>query len=145
MSAKRGRRKTVFKMNKLYVFFTMTFFAVSIFVSCSKESTDSNTNGSTNGNNSTTGSIIVKNNNKGQGSIGNITSLYVLNPSNEKVIASGGAIYKGESKTISNIDEGTYSVQAYVMRNGDLVAGTKNDTKTGIRVNKGKTTTVTFQ
>jgi len=121
----------------------MMFFAVSIFVSCSKESTDS-TNGTNNGN-SATGSIVVKNDNNGQGSIGNITSLYVLNPSNEKVIASGGAIYKGESKTISNIPEGTYSVRAYVMHNGDLVVGTKNDTKTGIKVNKGKTTTVTFQ
>jgi hypothetical protein len=116
-------------------------FAISAaFTSCEK-----NNNGDDNGNNSTTGSVTVWNNYTGEGKTGNITTLYVLNPSNEKVIASGGAVYKGESTTISNIPEGTYSVQAAVMRNSDLVMGTKITTKTGVKVTKGKTTTVTFK
>ena len=114
-------------------------------VGCSKDGNGEGGDNNGGNGNSTTGSIMVKNDYAGKGSIGNITSLYVINPENEKVIASGGAIYKGESKTISNISEGTYSVRASVMRNNDLVVGTKVDTKTGIKVNKGKTTTVTFK
>ena len=117
---------------KLFLMTLIGLLVLSVgFVSCHKEGTDDGTNN----NNNNTGTIKVYN----KYSASKPHNIYSI-----RIYKSGGFdkwdfkhIYRNQSNTISNIPAGTYTVQA------EYVKGHYTK-KSGIRVQKGKTTEVTF-
>ena len=101
-----------------------------MLIACNKEGTDDGENN----NNKNTGAIRVYNKYPASRPR-NIYSIRIYKSGFEKWDFQD--IYRNQSRTISNIPAGTYTVQAEVSGNY-----TK---KTGIKVQKGKTTEVTFQ
>lgn len=117
---------------KYLALFVMALFLA--FVSCDKDN-----NGTEVGTDNTKGSITVYNKCSGSDYVGNIQRILI---SNDKFFQTYYYdIKKNESRSFSDIPEGTYSVEAQVKTTSLY----RNVAVNNVKVNKGKTTSVTIK